>query len=315
MTNSNFVSKKSSNGLFFNAIIVVLSSYVGLFFAYIVQQSYAVFSYSVELTSYIAAHGLSEYEDMAYSLIRECYGFSDQNLKITIAGFTTFALFIVLLSKLPKESIKKPSQIFLNAVVVVSVIVWFVGPLIVVFSSIENPNMVYLIGWGKIPNSDVASLGQTIILLDRFRLFSRVFFYSFRVMVFATLVLLSSLSFSKWANHKLLFSTIILLATPVIVLLLFSLFSFPTSYYPPGHGLDGDDAPIWIEGVGVVYVGLIIRPYLEHLQSALWQILSGLWVMVFLSGIVSRSEKNKNRVMKAVEKLRSFFMRLRARIV
>jgi len=89
----------------------------------------------------------------------------------------------------------------LSAIAFVSIVVWFVEPLIVIFSSIESPN-VFLVGWGKIPNSDAATIGKTLGLLDRFRLFPRGFFFSSRLMVFASFIPLSTISLSRLLHRK-----------------------------------------------------------------------------------------------------------------
>jgi len=314
LAKSNFASEKDSNGFVFQAIVLVLSSYIGLFFAYIIQQSSAVFSHSVELTTYISAYRLNEYDSMAYSLIEKCYGFSDQNLFIVIFGLTTFALLIVLL-RFVKTSFSAPrnvSKILLGAIALVSIIVWFIEPLVVVFSSLESPNVAYLIAKGRIPDSDVAALGRTIVLLDRFQLFSKAFFFSFRIMAFATFALLSSLSLSKLANNRLSRWKKNLMLTfsisPLFVLLLFWIFSPSTAYYFPG-GEAEDSGPLWLEGLGAIYPGLIIRPFLERLQSVLLWLLCGLWGIIFLSGIIFESEEDKNQIMKVLDRLKSFFKR------
>lgn len=314
MAKSNFASENDSDGFVFQAIVLVLSSYIGLFFAYIVQQSYTVFSNSVELSAYVSAYRLDEYYSMAYSLIEKCYGFSDQNLSLVIFGLMTFALLIVLL-RFAKTSFSAPrnvSKILLGAIAIVSIIIWFIEPLVVVLSSLESPNLAYLIAKGRIPDSDVAALGQMIVLLDRFQLFSKAFFFGFRIMALATFALLSSLSLSKlasnsmgrWKNNLMLVFSI----SPVIVALLFRFFSPSTAYYFPG-GEAEDSGPIWFEGLGALHYGIINRPFLEHLQSILLWFQYGLWAIFLLSEILFKSEKDRNQIMKVFVRLKSFFKR------
>jgi hypothetical protein len=96
--------------------------------------------------------------------------------------------------------------------------------------------------------------------------------------------------------------------SPLFVLSLFLVFSPSTAYYFPG-GEAEDPGPIWIEGLGAIYPGLIIRPFLERLQSVLFWLLCGLWGIVLLSEIIFRSEEDKNQIMKVLDRLKSFFKR------
>jgi hypothetical protein len=290
------IEKERNRERWFEAIILGLSSYIGLFFAYVVQLSYNAFSNSVELSSYITANRLTEYRDMAYSFIRECYHFSDQNICIVILGSIVFVIFVVTL-----KFVKKPSNEYLHMLfriaIAVSLFVWFAEPLVAILSSIESPNMAILIGWGKIPNSDVAAISQALVQLDRFRLFSRAFFFSFRTMSLATFVLLSCLSLQRLRDQKLrLWKRIVmrLLSTsPIIVLLLFWLFSPSMTIIFYGGG------EVFLEGVGQVSL-YVSRPFLTHLDSALYWILNILWLTSLLveETLLSKTEKSIIRKIK-----------------
>ncbi|UCH32576.1 MAG: hypothetical protein JSV05_04140 [Candidatus Bathyarchaeota archaeon] len=53
--------KKDIKILFFNNTVIVLSAFLGLFLAYVVQASYNVFSYSAEASSIVVNYNATEY--------------------------------------------------------------------------------------------------------------------------------------------------------------------------------------------------------------------------------------------------------------
>jgi hypothetical protein len=143
---------------------------------------------------------------MADTLIKECSRFSDINLLIVVLGLATYAIFVgaifLCVEFTGKSSrIPKLTKIVLATVLVVTVINWLIEPLSALFSSFSFPNFAYMIGVGTIPNSDVARLSTVLIQLDRFRLFSRSFILSFRMIVLATSVLVASLSLSRLSQE------------------------------------------------------------------------------------------------------------------
>ncbi len=305
MISSRDSSDTKDFGTFLHSVELVLSSFLGLFFAYVIQQSYSFFSNASELSSYISAHKLTDYYNTVSSLIKECYGFSNLNAIITIFSFGTFLIFLTVLY-FANKLLKEVKYLSILTVVIASLIVWFLEPLISLCSSFENPNIAFLIGWGNIPASDVAVISKNIVALDRFRLFSRAYYFSFEMTTFATFILISSLVFPKLWNHKLTSfkKSLITISTlsPLLILILFWLFS-PSLVIIYGSPLD--QGPIYIEGLGDISLGRIIPSFLECLQLFLTLLMSCVWITSLLWSTANNSRKGKM----IIKKLRNFFQR------
>lgn len=157
-----FHVKKDIKKLFFDNVTIVLSAFLGLFLAYVVQASYNVFSYSAEASSIVVNYNATEYYGYADSWINEGIRYSNANMWLVVSSLALYAIFLgaffASIGYIGKVSHPKLMKIVLSIVLVAVIGSWLVEPLIVLFSSTANPNLVYRIAPGTIPNSDAARM-------------------------------------------------------------------------------------------------------------------------------------------------------------
>lgn len=108
-------------------------------------------------------------------------------------------------------------------------------------------------------------LGQNLVMLDRFRLFSRNFYFSFEAVTISTFILFSALLFSKVRRKELSLRKeigySICVLSPILIKLLFIIFRPDMNVHYFGDG----DSPIYAMGLGNVQMGFILNPFFNFL--------------------------------------------------
>jgi len=323
--------KKDIKKLFFDNVTVVLSAFLGLFLAYVVQASYNIFSYSAEASSIVVNYNATEYYGYVDSWTNQGAEYSNANMWLVMCNLALYAIFLcaflVSIEYIGKASRSKPMRIMLSIVLITVIGNWFIEPLIVVFSSTTNPNLVYRIAPGILPNSDAARMSYLFSELDRFQLFSVALNFSFRNLVLATSVLIAGLSLTRLTNilnlehlgirkrilalfssntiRRSLFVLALLALTILpIVVYFFSGYPFSYEYYvggPPSRNYSGYTyGSIYIDGIGDVYLGEILHvAVLNDILMNSFKVFIILWVgLILVSCIPLIRKKGRNSASK-----------------
>lgn len=309
--------KKDIKKLFFDNTVVVLSAFLGLFLAYIVQACYNVFSYSAEASSIVVNYNATEYYGYADSWINQGINYTNANMWLIMFSLILYAIFVgaffVSIEYIRKTSRPKLMKIMLSIVLITVIASWFVEPLIVIFSSTTNPTLVYRISPGAIPNSDAARVSYLFSELDRFELFSMSFNFSFRNLVLATSVLIAGLSLTQLGNvlnlehldirkklhvlskssiiRKSLFITaLLILAILPIIVYYFSAYPFSYAYYvggQPSSNYRGTLGSLYIDGIGAVYLGEMLHiAILNDILMNSFKVFLILWIGLILASCI-----------------------------
>ena len=316
MSNSSNLCEKQHRSPFFDNSLTLLSAFLGIFFAYIVQLSYTIFSSSAELSSILVVYKALDYFGDAEVMINQAVSISNENLMLVVISLFTFALFATIFYYCT-ENIKKSSKISTIKKIILSIILllvigtWLVEPLIVLFSSYNQPTLVYGLGYDAIPSSDAARASYLYTELDHFQLMSVSFNFSVRNILLANSVLIASLvllKLSDWNKTKAFrFIQLFLTILPIIVYFVcWFIFPFSYDYYIGGFGTTDypREGAIYISGIGDIYLGEIVHSpvlygILEHsskLFLLLWMLCIVIILIPLLINLIKRLHNSENFV-------------------
>lgn len=329
-------AKRDIKKLFFDGVTVGLSAFVSLFLAFVVQASYNIFSYSAEASSIAVNYNATGYYGYVDSWTNQGVEYSNANMWLVMCSLALYAIFLcaflVSIEYIGKASSSRPMRIMLSIVLIAVIVSWFVEPLIVLFSSTTNPNLIYRVAPGILPNSDAARMSYLFSELDHFQLFSVALNFSLRNLVLATSVLIAGLSLTRLTNilsiehsgiRKSIFAlfssntirrtlfVLALLALTIlpVVVYFFSGYPFSYEYYvggPPSRNYSGYTyGSICIDGIGDVYLGEIL--HVEVLNDILmnsFRAFITLWIGLILASCIPIIRRRKVEILRASEKKR-----------
>lgn len=280
-----------------------------------VQFSYTVFSSSTELSSILVVYRAREFYGNAEVIINQAVSLSNGNLMLVMTCLFAYALFIATFIYW-NENIKnssKTSKIKKSILLVIILLVigsWLVEPLIVLFSSYNQPTLVLGMGYGAMPSSDVARVSYLLTELDHFQVISSSFNLSVRNILLITSVLIASLVLVKVnsSNNKLKalrFIQCILTILPIIVYFVcWVYFPFSYDYYIGGFGTTDypQEGAVYIEGIGDIYLGQlthspVLNGILEH-SSKLFLFLWILFIIIILSPFLKKTKEKLTHYMR-----------------
>jgi hypothetical protein len=298
--------------LFRNNALIVLSAFLGIFLAYVIQLSYEVFSSSNEVTSILLYNNATQYYGNADGWITQSINFSNTNLLLVIGYLLLYVVFAVAfafsIEYIGKSSNSKFIKIILFVVLVIVIASWLLGPLIVLFSSYANPTLVFVIKSNSISTSDATTVTLMFDQLFRFGIFSDVFNLVFKNLALATFVLVSCLSLIKLSqvidsrhldsnnsflsnskkhlrDRKFLFVCTLLFISilPILVYLLSCPFSYDI-YLGPSSKAYGTQGALYLNGIGNLYVDPVSSsPKLSWIVTNFHEIFLILWgIVVFV---------------------------------